>query len=303
LERTKNMQHVRSASSRRTLLSIAIALAACFSSLACGASTDVNSDGTGGTRPVETEISSGGIGMTGTGGTAPATTGGSAQSRGSSAETGGSSIGDAPGGAGVVGTHAVTGTGGGTSNAGGSTGGRANATAGAPMMGGASGNAERGAGGATTGGGSGTGGNGGMTGTAGTTGGASAVCPDGITQTITVAKDGSGQFSTVQAAVNSIASGSSARIRIDIKAGTYTEKLTIASRTNLCLVGAGAINTILTYGDSNAAVGSTSGSASVLISANDFSAANLTISRKARAFASSRAQARARTPRLARFIN
>ena len=73
--------------------------------------------------------------------------------------------------------------------------------------------------------------------------------PPGITQTITVAKDGSGQFTTVQAAVNSIASGSSARIRIDIKAGTYTEKLTIASRSNLCLVGAGATTTILTYND------------------------------------------------------
>ena len=85
-----------------------------------------------------------------------------------------------------------------------------------------------------------------------------------------MAKDGSGQFTTVGAAVNSIASGSSAHIRIDIKAGTYTEKLTIASRTNLCLVGAGATTTILSYGDSSATVGSTSGSASVLISANDF---------------------------------
>ena len=83
-------------------------------------------------------------------------------------------------------------------------------------------------------------------------GGTSTLCPPGITQTITVAKDGSGQFTTVQAAVNSIASGSSAHIRIDIKAGTYTEKLTIASRTNLCLVGAGTTSTILSYGDSNA---------------------------------------------------
>jgi pectinesterase len=80
----------------------------------------------------------------------------------------------------------------------------------------------------------------------------------------------------VQAAVSSIASGSTARIRIDIKAGTYREKLTIASRSNLCLVGAGATTTILTYDDASATVMSTSGSASVLVSANDFSAANLT---------------------------
>ena len=126
-------------------------------------------------------------------------------------------------------------------------------------------------------GGGGNTGSAGTTGAAGTGGGTSALCPSGITQTITVAKDGSGQFTTVQAAVNSIASGSSTHIRIDIKAGTYTEKLTIASRTNLCLVGAGNTTTILSYGDSSATVGSTSGSASVLISANDFSAANLTI--------------------------
>lgn len=124
----------------------------------------------------------------------------------------------------------------------------------------------------------GTGGMGeGGAGAGGTTGAGDALCPPGITQTITVAKDGSGQFSTVQAAVDSIPSGSSTHIRIDIKAGTYTEKLTIASRTNLCLVGAGNTSTILAYGDSNSKVGSTSGSASVHISANDFSAANLTI--------------------------
>jgi pectinesterase len=54
------------------------------------------------------------------------------------------------------------------------------------------------------------------------------------------------------------------------------EKLTIASRSNLCQVGAGATTTILTYNDASATVMSTSGSASVHVSANDFSAANLT---------------------------
>jgi pectinesterase len=120
-------------------------------------------------------------------------------------------------------------------------------------------------------------GSGGVMSTGGGTGtGGPTVCPSGITQTITVAKDGSGQFTTVQAAVNSIASGSSTHTRIDIKAGTYTEKLTIASRTNLCLVGASATTTILSYGDDNASAGGTGASASVYISADDFSAANLT---------------------------
>jgi pectinesterase len=132
-------------------------------------------------------------------------------------------------------------------------------------------------GGTSTGGS--TGSDGGAGGAAAGAGGASsgdpALCPPGITRTITVAKDGSGDFTSVQKAVDSIASGSSERVRIDVRAGTYKEKLTIASRNNLCLVGAGAMTTILTYDDSNMAVGSTSGSASVLVSANDFSAANL----------------------------
>jgi len=76
--------------------------------------------------------------------------------------------------------------------------------------------------------------------------------------------------------VDSIASNGSAPVRINIKAGTYTEKLTIAGRSQLCLVGDSAATTVLTYNDSNSSVGSTSGSASVYVSANDFSATQLT---------------------------
>jgi pectin methylesterase-like acyl-CoA thioesterase len=222
--------------------------------------------GTGGSRP-----ESGGT--TGAGGT-PAT-GGSTRTTSSGGATGRDGGADSGQTGGITGTGGRTGSGG-TTGAGGTT---TTSSGGTTATGGRSGT-----GGVTqSGGGPGTGGTvaiGGTTGsggTSGTGGSGPAVCPSGITQTITVAKDGSGQFSTVQAAVDSIASGSSTHIRIDIKAGTYTEKLTIASRTNLCLVGAAATSTILSYGDANATVGSTSGSASVLISANDFSAANLTI--------------------------
>ena len=174
--------------------------------------------------------------------------------------TGGSK---ATGGANTGGTA----TGGSKATGGASTGGAT--TSGSKATGGAS------TGGATTGGSKATGGA--STGGAATGGSSSSdLCPTGITQTITVAKDGSGQYSTVQAAVDSIASGSSTHIRINVKAGTYTEKITIASRTNLCLVGDSATTTILTYNDSNSSVGSTSGSASVYVSANDFSATQLT---------------------------
>jgi pectin methylesterase-like acyl-CoA thioesterase len=268
--------------------------------LACSAS-DENPSATGGASSGGAPVT-GGIGtvatggVISTGGTLTTPTGGSAQTGGAPVSTGGSPstpTGGTPNNTGGASTGGTSQTGGastgGIPNTGGTTanGGTANGgstTGGSAGKGGTStgGNANGGAGGAGTGGSTGGKSSTGGTSTGGTSTGGSAgagntaLCPPGITQTLTVAKDGSGQFSTVQAAVNSIASGSSARIRIDIKAGTYTEKLTIASRTNLCLVGAGA-NTILTYNDSNGSVGSTSGSASVLISANDFSAANLTI--------------------------
>ena len=221
--------------------------------------------GTGGTKP-------GGDGSLGSGGAT--SIGGATGNDGSPGRdaldgglTGGSTgIGTASGG--TVGSGGATGVGGVVSSGGAAT------TDGGLTTGGAIGTGGKiGTGGVTSTGG--TPSTGGTTGAAGSTGG-SPLCPPGITQTVTVAKDGSGQFTTVQAAVNSIASGSSTHVRIDIKAGTYTEKLTIASRTNLCLVGASATTTILRYGDDNASAGGTSASASVYISANDFSAANLT---------------------------
>jgi pectin methylesterase-like acyl-CoA thioesterase len=238
-------------------------------------------------------------------GTGGHTTGGANTASGGSSGAGGAlSSGGVSSSGGAVGTGGKVGSGGGAGSATGGSSGKLDASVGqdgtfdsGPAAGSTGG--ITGTGGATiivTGGRTGTGGTGtgtlagtggkvgsggatgtGGAGTGGATGAGDSLCPPGITQTITVAKDGSGQFSTVQAAVDSIPSGSSTHIRIDIKAGTYTEKLTIASRTNLCLVGAGNTSTILAYGDSNSKVGSTSGSASVHISANDFSAANLTM--------------------------
>ena len=241
--------------------------------------TGGHAGGTGGASSGD----AGSSGGTSTGG-AGTTGGGAGGSTGATGGSGDAGTGGPSGAAGTIGAGGRGGAGGtigaggrggttGTAGTGGNVGtGGATGTAGAGGRGGSSGAAGAGGRGGTTGAGGAAG-----SGATGGAGGSSALCPPGITQTITVAKDGSGQFTTVQAAVNSIASGSSAHIRIDIKAGTYTEKLTIASRTNLCLVGAGATTTILSYGDSSATVGSTSGSVSVLISANDFSAANLTI--------------------------
>jgi len=238
--------------------------------------------------------SGGVVGSGGAGSGGSTAGGGGSLSDGGAGPTGGATGGltatgdKVDGGLDVAGTGGSSATGGKTGDGGNGSGGSV-PTGGSAAMGGSGGanagglaatGGKAGSGGATaTSGATGSGGSPGSGGAAGAGGSGvgSTLCPSGITQTITVAKDGSGQFTTVQAAVNSITSGSSTHIRIDIKAGTYTEKLTIASRTNLCLVGAGNTSTILSYGDSNASVGSTSGSASVLISANDFSAANLAI--------------------------
>jgi len=221
--------------------------------------------GSGGTHSGGMPSGGSSSGGTNTGGTATGAAG--AVGAGGRATGGANAGGASPGGASPGGAA----TGGSKATGGASAG--SVATGGSKATGGAS------AGGVATGGSKATGGaSAGGTSTGGVASGGSSngLCPAGITQTISVAKDGSGQYSTVQAAINSIASGSSAHIRINIKAGTYTEKLTIASRTNLCLVGDSATTTILTYNDSNAGVGSTSGSASVHVSANDFSATQLT---------------------------
>ena len=212
---------------------------------------------------------SGGTNSGATGGSSSAGTNTGGSATGGAATGGVSTVGVATGGSKATGGAGAGGMATGGSKATGGAGAGGMAPGGSKATGGA------GTGGAATGGSKATGGAG-MGGAATGGGSSNALCPAGITQTIAVAKDGSGQYGTVQAAVNSIASGSSAHIRINIKAGTYTEKLTIASRTNLCLVGDSATTTILTYNDSNGSVGSTSGSASVFVSANDFSATQLT---------------------------
>jgi len=91
---------------------------------------------------------------------------------------------------------------------------------------------------------------------------------------VTVAADGSGDFQTVQAAVDAApADGSVIRIR----PGTYRERLAIA-KPHIALLGLGndPAQVVLTYDLSAGTAGGTTRSASVTISGADFSAENLT---------------------------
>lgn len=101
---------------------------------------------------------------------------------------------------------------------------------------------------------------------------------------LTVAKDGSGQFNTVQSAINRVSTSNSNPVQIRIKPGVYREKLVI-DRPHITFCGQAGQQaaTILTYNDTaNTANGSggtlgTFGSTSVAIKANDISMENLTV--------------------------
>ncbi|GLY03757.1 pectinesterase family protein [Actinoplanes sp. NBRC 101535] len=105
--------------------------------------------------------------------------------------------------------------------------------------------------------------------------------------TITVAADGSGNYTTVQAAVDSVAAGNTTAVTINIKPGTYRGVVTIpATKPYLTLVGTGTASTqsVIVEGHaagqtkSDGSTYGTSGSATVFVNANDTVIRNLTMS-------------------------
>lgn len=67
---------------------------------------------------------------------------------------------------------------------------------------------------------------------------------------IKVAQDGSGNYTTIQEAVNAVRDLGDKRVKIFIKNGTYNEKLVVPSwKTNISLIGEDKKNTIITNAD------------------------------------------------------
>src|SRR2546430_6508902 len=94
-------------------------------------------------------------------------------------------------------------------------------------------------------------------------------------KSVTVATDGSGDFVSVQAAIDAAPAAGSV---IRIKPGTYREVLTIASQgIQLRGLGARPQDVVLTFDNSAGTAGGTTKSATVTISGDDFYAGNLTI--------------------------
>ncbi|MBE7174233.1 MAG: hypothetical protein INR73_26900 [Williamsia sp.] len=104
--------------------------------------------------------------------------------------------------------------------------------------------------------------------------------PDGTA--VVVAQDGSGNYTTVQAAIDAAPAGRTTPYIIFIRNGRYREKLTIpANKPFLQLMGESVANTIISWDDYNGkanpagGVFGTSNSATVTVNANDFLAANI----------------------------
>ncbi|MBO4205826.1 pectinesterase family protein, partial [Micromonospora echinofusca] len=104
-------------------------------------------------------------------------------------------------------------------------------------------------------------------------------------QSSVVARDGSGNFSSVQAAVDAVPAGNASRYTITIKPGTYREVVKIpADKPYVSFVGStgNAADVVITYDNAsgtphpNGGTYGTSGSASVTIDGNDFTAKHLT---------------------------
>ena len=104
--------------------------------------------------------------------------------------------------------------------------------------------------------------------------------------TLTVAKDGTGQYSTVQAAVNAVPANNPSRVVIAVKPGTYRETVKVPSnKPHVTIQGTGASrkDTVIVHNNASGTpkpgggTYGTGGSATVAVEADDFQARNLTI--------------------------
>ncbi len=103
---------------------------------------------------------------------------------------------------------------------------------------------------------------------------------------VTVAKDGSGDFSSIQKAIDGCKAYPDQRVTIFVKNGTYREKVVVPScNTKLSIIGESAEKTILTYDDHftkiNRGRNSTFYTYTLLVQANEFRLENFTVENSA----------------------
>ena len=93
---------------------------------------------------------------------------------------------------------------------------------------------------------------------------------------IVVAADGSGDFKTIQQALDHVPDDNSQRVVIQIKPGTYQEQIRVTGKRNVTLRGEDARKTVITHRLSALEAGSTRLAFTAYVNANNFRAENLT---------------------------
>ncbi len=93
---------------------------------------------------------------------------------------------------------------------------------------------------------------------------------------IVVAADGSGDFKTIQQALDHVPDDNSQRVVIQIKPGTYREQIRVTGKRNVTLRGEDARKTVITHRLSALEAGSTRLAFTAYVNANNFRAENLT---------------------------
>ncbi|MGA2786217.1 MAG: pectinesterase family protein, partial [Verrucomicrobiota bacterium] len=94
---------------------------------------------------------------------------------------------------------------------------------------------------------------------------------------IVVAADGSGDFVTVQGAVDSVPPGNTSYTVINVKNGTYTEIVDISGKNNITFRGQSRSGTVIAYQNNNNLTGTTAGRASFKVNSANIVIENLTL--------------------------
>lgn len=94
---------------------------------------------------------------------------------------------------------------------------------------------------------------------------------------VTVAADGSGNFRSIQDAINKVPDNNTKRFIIAIKPGVYRDQIRVpANKPYISFVGTDAEKTVLTFSISNKEAGSTSAAYATYVGGHDFYAENIT---------------------------
>ncbi len=94
---------------------------------------------------------------------------------------------------------------------------------------------------------------------------------------LVVAADGSGDFLTVQGAVDSVLTGNTNYTLINIHNGNYVEIVDISGKNNITFRGQSRAGTVVSYQNNNNLTGTTAGRASFKVNSSDIKIENLTL--------------------------